>query len=140
LLNKLIMKEDIPFYPVQNVMLAVVRQKNELDSFEWHVYLINKNEKPLENAMVTSKGYGEKDGQKQETSVLRHLIGTVPANDSAKIEPIDPALFHLFNEFWVSYYIDDQVYDKKFVFVPGSLSEANLIWIKQLKMEGVLHG
>ena len=124
------MKKDIPFYPVQNVMLAVVRQQNDAGTYEWQVYLINKNETQLENVMVTSKGYGEANGMKQETSVLRHFIGAVAANDFTKIEPIDPALFHLFNEFWVSYYINGQIYDKKFVFVPGSLSEANLIWIK----------
>lgn len=133
------MKKDIHFYPVQNVMLAVVRQLNETDTAEWMVYLINKNENSLENVMVTSKGYGTDNGIKQETSILRHFIGAVTSNDFAKIEPIDPALFHLFNEFWVSYYIDGQIYDKKFVFVPGSLSEGNLIWIKQLNMEGVLH-
>jgi hypothetical protein len=133
------MKKDIPFYPVQNVWLAIVRQPIHKDAFEWLVYLINKNEKPLENVMITSKGYGEQNGVKQETSVLRHFLGAVSPNGFIKVEPIDPALFHLFNEFWISYYIDGQIYDKKFVFVPGSLSEANLIWIKQLNMHGVLH-
>ncbi len=120
-------------------MIAVVKQLNDFDAVEWHVYLLNKNEKPLENVMVTSKGYGENNGVKQETSVLRHFIGTVKADDSAKIEPIDPALFHLFNEFWVSYFIEGQIYDKKFVFVPGSLSEANLVRIGKLNLDGILH-
>lgn len=69
------MKKDIPFYPVQNVMLAVVRQENEKNDKEWRVYLLNKNEKTLKNVMVTSKGYGVKNGVKQETSVLRHYLG-----------------------------------------------------------------
>ncbi len=55
------------------------------------------------------------------------------------IEPIDPAVFHLNNEYWVSFYIGTQIYDKRFVFVPETISEKNLIFIKELEMEGVLH-
>ncbi|CAN5336429.1 hypothetical protein BH23BAC1_BH23BAC1_27620 [soil metagenome] len=133
------MKKDIPFYPVQNVMLAVVRQENEKNDKEWRVYLLNKNEKTLKNVMVTSKGYGVKNGVKQETSVLRHYLGEILPHQHVEIEPIDPALFHLFNEYWISYYIENQIYDKKFVFVPESIAEENLIMIKQLNLEGVLH-
>lgn len=74
------MKKDIPFYPVQNVMLAVVRQENDKNEKEWRVYLLNKNEKPLNNVMVTSKGYGDRNGVKQETSVLRHYLGDILPN------------------------------------------------------------
>jgi hypothetical protein len=133
------MKKDIPFYPVQNVMLAVVRQENNKNEKEWRVYLLNKNEKPLNNVMVTSKGYGDKNGVKQETSVLRHYLGDILPNQHIPIEPIDPELFHLFNEYWISYYIEGQIYDKKFVFVPESIAEENLIMIRQLNLEGVLH-
>jgi hypothetical protein len=55
------------------------------------------------------------------------------------VETIDPAVFHLFNEFWVSYYIGDTIYDKKFIFVPGSITESNLSYIPQLDMKGILH-
>ncbi len=133
------MKKDIPFYPVQNVMLAVVRQENDKSEKLWRVYLLNKNEKSLKNVMVTSKGYGDKNGVKQETSVLRHYLGDILPNQHTAIEPIDPSLFHLFNEYWISYYIDGQIYDKKFVFVPESIADDNLIMIKQLNLEGVLH-
>jgi len=49
------------------------------------------------------------------------------------------ATFHLYSEYWVSYYIDGQIYDKKFIFVPDSITEENLIPIAQLGMEGILH-
>ncbi len=133
------MKKDIPFLPVENVMLAIVRTKKNDDGGEWYVVLMNKNDFSIKNVLVTSKGYGEKGGEKQETSVLRHFVEEVPAEQHATIEPIDPALFHLFNEFWVSYYINDQIFDKKFVFVPDSVSEDNIIKIKLLDLEGVLH-
>jgi hypothetical protein len=133
------MKKDIAIPEVKNVTLAVARKKNIGESDEWCVYIINNNSYPIENTLVASKGYGEKDGEQQKTSTLRHFLQTVPANSTMPIEPIDPAVFHLNNEYWLSYYVGSTIHDKRFVFVPDSICEANLTFIKELKMEGVLH-
>ena len=132
-------KKDIEIPEVKNVTLAVVREKNLLNVDEWKVYLINKNDVDLENTLVASKGYGEKEGEKQMTSVLRHFLETVPAHGNALIEPLDPTVFHLNNEYWVSYYIGTQIYDKRFIFLPESICDENVTSIKELGMEGVLH-
>ncbi|HNP93983.1 MAG TPA: hypothetical protein PKJ63_00095 [Cyclobacteriaceae bacterium] len=131
------MINDIEFPEVKNVTVAIV--KDETEDNPWKVYLINKNQFPIENTLVSSKGYGEKEGEKQKTSVLRHFLETVPANGSVLIEPIDPAVFHLNNEYWVSYYVGREIYDKRFVFVPDTIHENNLTFIKELDREGVLH-
>lgn len=133
------MKKDIEIPEVKNVTLAVVRKKNIGEADEWQVYIINNNDHPIENTLVSSKGYGEKDGEQQKTSTLRHFLETVPAKSGMVIEPIDPGVFHLNNEYWVSYYIDKKIYDKRFVFVPDTICEANITFIKELEMEGVLH-
>jgi len=39
----------------------------------------------------------------------------------------------------VSYYIGSQIYDKRFVFVPETICEENLVFIQELEKEGVLH-
>ena len=133
------MIKDIIVPEVKNVTLAVARRTVPGSAPEWKVYLINNNDVPLENTLVASKGYGEKDGEKQNTSILRHFLETVGPHSTVLIEPIDPAVFHLNNEYWVSYYIGTQIYDKRFVFVPDSICEANISFIKELEMEGVLH-
>lgn len=133
------MKRDIEIPKVKNVTLAVVRKKNILNQDEWAVHLINTNSFPLENTLVASTGYGEKEGETQRTSTLRHFLETVPANSSVLVEPIDSRVFHLTNEYWVSYYVGDKIYDRKFVFVPDTISEANLTFIKELESVGVLH-
>lgn len=133
------MKKDIEIPEVKNVTIAVVREKNLLNQEVWRVHLINNNPFPLENTLVASKGYGEKEGEQQRTSTLRHFLETVPPNSSALVEPIDSNLFHLNNEYWVSYYIGNKIYDRKYVFVPDTICEANLTFIKELEMEGVLH-
>ena len=133
------MIKDIQLPVVENVTIAISREKNNLLLDEWKVYIINNNNVPIENTLVASTGYGEKDGEKQKTSTLRHFLQTVPANSSALVEPIDSGVFHLNNEYWVSYYIGPQIYDKRFVFVPDTIREENLTFIKELDREGVLH-
>ena len=133
------MIKDIQLPTVKNVTLAIAREKNNLLQYEWKVYLINNNNVPIENTLVASTGYGEKDGEKQKTSTLRHFLQTVPANNTAVVEPIDAGVFHLNNEYWVSYYIGKELFDKRFVFVPDTICEENLTFIKELDREGVLH-
>ncbi|HEX5172484.1 MAG TPA: hypothetical protein VFW11_25080 [Cyclobacteriaceae bacterium] len=133
------MIKDIEIPEVKNVTLAVAREKTPGEGDEWKVYLINSNNFPIENTLVASKGYGEKNGEKQKTSILRHYFETVPANSVALVEPIDPAIFHLNNEYWVSYYVGSKIFDKRFVFVPDAIREENLTFIKELETEGVLH-
>jgi hypothetical protein len=133
------MIKDIKVPEVRNVTLAVARKKSILDKDEWLVYLINNNPHAIENTLVASQGYGEKEGERQKTSTLRHFLDTVPPHSATLIEPIDATVFHLNNEYWVSYYIDKQIFDKKFIFVPDTICEENLSYIKELDMEGVLH-
>jgi hypothetical protein len=133
------MKKDIDFDPVEGVSVAIATHINELGQPVWNVYLLNNNPFVLNNVLVTSKGYGLYKGEEIKTSVLRHMFELVEAKSFARIEPIDPAIFHINNEYWVSYYIGAKIYDKKFIFVPESIVESNLIDISMLNLRGVLH-
>ena len=133
------MKKDIDFSPVTGVKLAIVKEEKS-NGTQWAVYIINLNLIELNTVMITSKGYGEIAGEKRQTSTLRHLIKELGAESVAKIEPIDPVVFALTNEFWVSYYIVDQIFDKKFIFTPGSFDPVNLRLIPELGLVGILHG
>lgn len=133
------MKEDISFDPVEGVSIAIATETNELGAAVWNVYLINQNNFYLENVLVASKGYGQHQGEEIKTSVLRHMFEQVAPKSFVRIEPIDPAIFHIYNEYWVSYYIGRKIYDKKFIFVPDSIVESNLIYISILDRQGVLH-
>lgn len=132
------MISDINIPEVKNVRLAVARESQTAET-GWKVYLLNNNDFPIENTLVSSKGYGVKDGEEQRTSVLRHFLETVPAHSAMLVEPIDPAVFHLNNEYWVSYYVGREIFDKRFVFVPDAIREENISFIKELNLEGVLH-
>ncbi|REE01594.1 hypothetical protein [Marinoscillum furvescens] len=130
------MKKDIEFPQIENVFVTIA--KNE-EKDMWQVYLLNRHQEQLDTVMVTSKGYGKKGGKEQKTSVLRHMIPQIEPGEYALIEPIDQQVFHLNNEYWVSFFIKGQLYDKKYIFVPETIIQDNLSFIKELGMQGVLH-
>ena len=137
------MKKDISFRPVEGVTVTVVPDAAAASpngQTVWQVYLLNHNEHELQNVIVSSQGYGtSSDGESVRTSTLRHVLPAVPPHSAAAIEPIDPAVFHLYNQYWVSYYIDNQVFDKKFIFPPDTISLTNVTPVALLNQPGVLH-
>lgn len=134
------MIKDLPENIVEDVSIAVVLESQKIDERSWAVYLINEKGTALSNVFVTSKGYGTKDGKEVKTSTLRHLFETVEAHSFVKIEIIDPTVFQLNNEYWLSYYIDKTIYDKKYIFLPDSIVDAHMIQIPLIDKKGVLIG
>jgi hypothetical protein len=132
------MIKDLPQNKVEDIAVAVALEKESAESKIWYVYLINLKDQPIENVLVTSKGYGEKDGEQVKTSTLRHMMPLIEGNATALIEPIDEQTFGLNNEYWVSYYIGRDIYDKKFIFVPESIVEGNFIKLPVLNKVGVM--
>ena len=130
------MKKDIDFPKVEGIKVAISPGNDEE---LWRVYLINDNDHPIDNILVTSKGYGEKNEVPQKTSTLRQHIDRVDSKSHIVIESIDPDVFHLNNEYWISYYVGREIYDKRFVFVPETIKEENLTYISELEKEGILH-
>ncbi len=138
------MKAHISFEPVEGVSVAILPDEAGLgltSEVAWSVYLLNHNSFPLENVMVSSDGYGtQPTGEPVRTSTLRYHFEQVAPRTAVPIEPIDPAVFHLNNQYWVSYYRGGQIFDKKFIFVPDSIVPANFTSIGLLAgRQGVLH-
>src|SRR5690606_6784275 len=134
------MIKDLPENTVRDIFIAVVLESESPESKVWNVYLVNEKDVVIKNVMVSSKGYGTKDEKEVKTSVLRHFIGDIDPHDYARIEAIDEQVFGLTNEYWLSYYIDGTIYDKKYIFLPESIIDDNLIKIPVLNKPGVLIG
>jgi len=130
------MKKDIDMPKVAGVKVCIAKSQNNLGESEWGVYLINSNLIELENVMIVSKGYESKDKDARQTSTLRHLIEKVDEQSVAKVESISPEVFSFYNEFWVSYYIINELFDKKFVIEP--FNEFDLDEIPELELQGKL--
>ena len=130
------MKADLDIPEVIGVEIVAV--PGEKDKTIWDIILINRNDKSLQNVIIASKGYGEVDGRQQKTSVLRHVIEELPAESYARVEPIQKDVFKLTNEYWVSYFFNEQLHDKKFIFTPGSINEQHLKDIPGYHFSGIV--
>jgi hypothetical protein len=120
------------------VGVAVVYEKNEDGHFVWNVYLINFNNEIITGVLVSSKGYGTINNEEIKTSVLRHMLNEIDSLDYGKIEPINEDLFVLNNEYWVSFYLDGNIYDRKFVFVANTIEKNRLAHINVIDKKGIL--
>jgi hypothetical protein len=132
------MRKDIILPVVEDVALAVVKEENELGHPEWNVYIINLKEEDLKGVLISSKGYGVINDESVKTSILRHFIEEIPAKSFAKVELIMEDVFGLSNEYWVSFYLNQMMYDKKYVFLAESIKEENFITIPLINKKGVM--
>ncbi|MBE7510583.1 MAG: hypothetical protein HS118_10355 [Bacteroidia bacterium] len=132
------MLKDIPELKVENVAIAVVKETNSSGKDEWNAYILNLKEEELEGVLITSKGYGIREGENIKTSTLRHFIENIPAHSFIKIEPIIDNVLALNNEYWVSFYLNNNMYDRKYVFLPGVINEDYFTNIPLLNKRGVM--
>lgn len=129
------MKKDINPPKVEDIGMAIVLETNELNEEEWNAYLINLKKHDLDTVLVRSNGYSED----KKTTELRHFFEKIPARSAHKIEMVMPETFVMTNQFWMSYVNDkNQILDKKYVFVPGSIDKKNLVNVPILEKKGVV--
>lgn len=131
------MIKDIYHPEVTDIAMAVVREENE-GELGWYVYLLNLKNVAIEGVLVSSVGYGEVEGENIRTSTLRHFLDVVAPQSFLKVEPIIENVFSLSNEYWLSFYIDNLMYDKKFIFLPETIHEENFTQIPLLGIKGVM--
>ncbi|MEO5776963.1 MAG: hypothetical protein ABIQ27_08655 [Flavobacterium sp.] len=133
------MKSDINIPEVENVFFAAVREWSD-DFMEniWNVYLVNDSDFDLDSVMVVSKAFGTLDGEMKKTSLLRHAFVQIPAVSVVKVEMIEQSVIQLNNEFMVTYFIGNTLYDKKFTFIKDSINEKNREEVPILFVDGVI--
>lgn len=129
------MKKDIEIPIAKDVYVAIVHEwTEEFLSKDWIAYILNDRTTPIEMVIVVSKGF---KGNKK-TSTMRHAIGIVKAKSFEKIEVVQEDVLAFNNEFFVTYYADDKLYEKRFIFESGSVTSTNLKPIPIIEKEGVL--
>lgn len=133
------MKKDIIIPKVENVYMAAVQEWN--DDFmqkTWYAYLVNDSDFKLEGAMVVSSASGMIDGESRRTSMLRHAFVEIPPVSVVKVELIEDSVLVLDNQFMVTFFIDNVLYDKTFVFKAHSIHEDYVSEVPVLFKDGIM--
>lgn len=130
------MLKDIDF--TRKEFVAVALAKNNVDDDMWVAYLLNLGDENLNTVMVSSRGYGEVDGMKKETATLRWMLGEIVAQSICVIEEIPDDVIQLNNEFLISFFLGNQLLDKKIIFLAESCTEEFMIDLPLLNKKGIL--
>jgi len=133
------MKKDIIIPIVENVFLAAVQEWSD-DFMEkvWYAYLVNDSDFVLDSVMVVSKAFGTIDGEMKKTSLLRHAYIEIPAVSVVKIEMMEKSVLVLNNEFMVTFFMADKLYDRKFIFKANSITQDYVEEVPILFVDGVI--
>ncbi|MBD3582061.1 hypothetical protein [Flavobacterium selenitireducens] len=133
------MKKDIIIPKVENVYLAAIQEWND-DFMEkvWYVHLVNDSDFDLDSVMVVSKAFGTIDGEMKRTSMLRHAFVKVPTQSVVKVEMVEKSVLALNNEFMVTYFIGNTLYDKKFIFRTNTINERATEEVPHIWQPGVI--
>ena len=133
------MKKDIIIPEVENVFLAAVQEWNDnfMDKV-WYAYLVNDSDFNLDSVMVVSKAFGTIDGEMKKTSLLRHAFVEIPAVSVVKIELLEKSVLVLNNEFMVTFFIGDKLFDRKFIFKANTITPDYVEEVPILFVDGVM--
>lgn len=132
------MKKDISHPVVKDVYIAIIAKEHKKGEYEWNAYIINNKNEKLEGVLISTRGYGELKGEQKKTATFRHSLDELEPKSFKKIETIPEELFALSNEFWVSFYINKKMYDKKYIFLTESISIFNAINVPLINEIGVM--
>jgi hypothetical protein len=131
------MLKDIKDPISEGVTVAAVYELSKDGELVWNVYVLNYKDVAIDGVLVTSKGYGELNGKEVETSTLRHFVKEIPAQSVARIEPLQEDVFALINEYFVTYYEGNTLFERKFIFDSYSISVKNTVPITFMGQNGI---
>lgn len=129
------MKKDIEIPISKDVFIAIAKEWNkEFNDKVWNAYLINNRTTPIETIFVVSRGYYKE----KTTSTMRHSFNNLAAKSFLKVEILQEDILALDNEFYLTFYAENKLFENKFVFKKDTINEKNTSMLPVMNVEGVL--
>ena len=131
------MKKDIEIREVEDVAVAIVKNEEEATPV-WDVYLLNMKPNAISSILVCSSGLKIEDGEKRKTTELKQFFEGVEGDFALRIEMLTEELLNCTNQYHISFSYDGYLFDKKYIFVNGSIAPEHYIDIPILDCKGVM--
>ena len=107
------MNKDLQIEEGKGVYVAFLPNRDT-----WTVYIINNRQEPIDTVIVNASGEGKLEGKEKQTATLRFLLNDIPALSYKPFELLLPESLKLSHRYWVSYYLGNRIFDKKFIYTP----------------------
>lgn len=129
------MRKDIEIPKPENVHIVAVKEwDKDFTEQQWYIYLVNNRVDEIETVLVLSRGKSED----KKTSTLRHGLGKIKPKTSVKVEFIPTEVLGFTNEYLVTFFAENKLFERKFTFEPNSISEEKVTALSVLESEGIL--
>lgn len=129
------MRKDIEIPTVENVHIVAAKEWDEdFTGQQWNIYLVNNREEEISTVLVMSRGKSDD----KKTAILRHGLGNLGARSAAKIEFISEEVLGFTNEYLVTFFAENKLFERNFIFEPNSISEENVVLLPVMESEGIL--
>ncbi|WP_339874239.1 hypothetical protein [Olleya marilimosa] len=129
------MKKDIQIPVVENVYVAIVNEYNDIyKTQDWNAYIINDKAVDLDIVLIVTSGFSED----KMTSIFRKKLDKLPKKSYAKIELMQEDLFALNNQFKVTFFEGNTMFDKTYTFRKNTINLKALQPIPLMEARGVL--
>lgn len=133
------MRKDIEIPKIEGISLAALPEYNEdFQEKSWYIYLINTTHELLEMAIIVSKAFGIKNNQHVKTGIFRHAFKEIPPQSAVKIELLSDEVLDLSNEFAVTFFVQNKMYEKNFLFQPNRINESAMCDLPIIQKKGCL--
>lgn len=129
------MRKDIEIPKAENIHIVAINEYDEeVGAKLWTVYFINNRETQIETVLVMSRGNTED----KKTTTLRRNLGNVAPKQAIKIEFIAEEVLAFTNEYLVTFFDGNRMFERKFTFSPNSISESNTVELPAVDTQGIL--
>ncbi len=129
------MRKDIEIPIIKDVYIVAVREwDKDFLAQNWNVYLVNDRTDEISTVLVISRG----NTTDKKTSTLRHGLGNIEPKFFSKVEFIPNELLGFENEYLVTFFADNRLLERRFVFPANSISEEKIAEIPVMEVEGIL--
>ena len=129
------MKKDIKIPVVENVYIAVVNEYNDIyKTQDWNAYIVNDKDVDLDMVLIVTSGFSDD----KMTSIFRKKLDKLPKKSYAKIELMQEDLFALNNQFKVTFFEGNKMFDKTYVFRKNTINLKALQAVPLMDARGVL--
>jgi hypothetical protein len=132
------MRKDITIEEVNEIAIAIVPETSNGEDYDWTVYFLNLKNVSITSVLINAEARGLIDGEERHTATMRFYIEEIAARSSKKFELLMPDTFALNNQYWVSFYENGKIYEKKFYFAANTINRDRMVMIPLLETTGVM--
>lgn len=129
------MIKDIEIPKAEHVYIVAVKEwDTEFTGQDWNIYVVNNRDDIISTVLVLSRG----ESHDRKTSTLRQNFGDMSPKSWIKIEFIPLEVLGFTNEYLLTFFAGNKLYEQKYIFEPNSISEDKVTQIPVMESEGIL--